>query len=155
MLASVDDLRPVSFRMFCDPRGALVPMELAQSIPFQVVRFFWIFDVPPGEVRGSHAHKLCHQYLVCAVGSLRVDAFDGRAERSIVLAAGQALHVPPALFTVERFDAPGTVLMVFCDRTYEVGDYLTSREALAAYRRGVVAAPADRLPGEPDVRSGS
>jgi hypothetical protein len=92
--------------------------------------------------------------MVCAVGSLRVEAFDGRAERSIVLMAGQALHVPPALFTAERFGAPGTVLMVFCDRIYEVGDYLTDRAALAAYRQGLARAPADRLPGEPDPRSG-
>jgi hypothetical protein len=34
-----------------------------------VARLFWIFDVPPGGVRGPHAHKLCHQYMVCAVGS--------------------------------------------------------------------------------------
>jgi len=141
MLATVDDLRRVALRIFIDPRGALVPIELAQSIPFKVARFFWIFDVPPGEVRGSHAHKLCHQYLVCAVGSLRVDAFDGRTERSIALTAGQALHVPPALFTAERFDAPGTVLMAFCDRPYELDDYLTDRGALAAYRREVGAAP--------------
>ena len=67
MLATVDDLRPVALRTFIDPRGALVPIELAQTIPFTVARFFWIFDVPAGEARGSHAHKLCHQYLVCAV----------------------------------------------------------------------------------------
>jgi hypothetical protein len=140
MLATVDALRPVALRLFADPRGVLVPIELAQSIPFKVARFFWIFDVPPGGARGSHAHKLCHQYMICAVGSLRVEAFDGCTERSIALTAGQALHVPPALFTAERFDAPDTVLMVFCDRPYELGDYLTDREALAAYRREVGAA---------------
>jgi hypothetical protein len=147
MLATIDDLRPVALRLFRDPRGALVPIELAQAIPFKVARFFWIFDVPPDEARGSHAHKLCHQYMICAVGSVHVQAFDGRSERSIALTAGQALHVPPALFTAERFDAPGTVLMVFCDRPYEVDDYLADRNALVAYRREVGAAasrPASR-----------
>jgi hypothetical protein len=66
---------------------------------------------------------------------VHVQAFDGRTEHLIALTAGQALHVPPTLFTAERFDAPGTVLMVFCDRPYELNDYLTDRDSLAAYRR--------------------
>jgi len=147
-LTTVHDLRPIAFRLFADPRGALVPIELPQSIPFKITRFFWIFDVPAGEVRGAHAHKLCHQFMICATGSLRVEADDGDAARSITLAAGQALHVPPAIFTAEHFDAPGTVLMVFCDRPYELDDYLNDRETLRAWRqqvggaaRGTSAAP--------------
>jgi hypothetical protein len=144
-LATVDDLRPVAFRLFADPRGALVPIEVPKSIPFKVARFFWIFDVPCGEVRGAHAHKLCHQFMVCAVGSLRVEADDGQAERLIVLTAGQGLHVPPGLSTAERFEAPGTVLMVFCDRPYEPEDYLNNREALRIWRRQVGGTPAGPL----------
>jgi dTDP-4-dehydrorhamnose 3,5-epimerase-like enzyme len=142
-LATVDDLQPVAFRLFRDSRGVLVPIELAQSLPFKVARFFWIFDVPAGQVRGAHAHKLCHQFLICALGSVQVEATDGRAERSIELTVGQALHVPPGLFTAERYVAPGSILMVFCDRPYEPEDYLNDREAFLAYRRnlGVAGEP--------------
>jgi hypothetical protein len=147
-LATVDDLRPVAFRPYRDSQGALVPIELPQSIPFKVARFFWVFDVPAAEVRGSHAHKLCEQYMICAVGLLRVQAYDGRAERSIALTAGEALHVPRAVFTAIRFDAPGTILMVFCDRPYEPDDYLNDRDALLAYRREVGMAAAGRAASE-------
>jgi dTDP-4-dehydrorhamnose 3,5-epimerase-like enzyme len=140
MLATIDDLKPVVFRLFSDQRGVLVPVELSQSIPFKVVRFFWIFDVPSGGTRGSHAHKACHQYMICAVGSLHVDAFDGHAERVIPLTPGQALHVPPAILTTERFDTSDSVLMVFCDRPYEVDDYLDDRAALVAHRQQIVNA---------------
>jgi hypothetical protein len=159
MLATVDDLKLAVFRLRRDHRGALVPIELPQSIPFKVVRFFWIFDVPPGGSRGYHAHKFCHQYMVCATGSLRIDAFDGRAERSITLTAGQALHVPPAILTIERFDTPGTVLSVFCDRPYEVDDYLDDKAALVAHRQQIVdvskgagAANVANFCGAPDCR---
>jgi dTDP-4-dehydrorhamnose 3,5-epimerase-like enzyme len=134
-LATVDDLKPVALRLFRDARGVLVPIELAQSLPFKVARFFWIFDVPAGQVRGAHAHKLCQQFLICALGSVQVEAYDGRAERAIVLTAGQALHVLPGLFTAERYGTPGSVLMVFCDRPYEPEDYLNDRDAFLAYRR--------------------
>ena len=140
MLATVDDLKPVAIRLFSEPRGVLVPIELPQSIPFEVARFFWIFDVPPGGTRGSHAHKHCHQYLICAVGSLRVDAFDGHAERQITLTAGQALHVPPAILTTEHFETSGTILMVFCDKPYDVDDYLNNRADLIKHRRRAIDA---------------
>jgi UDP-2-acetamido-3-amino-2,3-dideoxy-glucuronate N-acetyltransferase len=142
MLPTVDDLQPVAFRLFGDQRGVLVPVELPQSIPFKVMRFFWIFDVPVGSVRGAHGHKACHQYLICAVGSVRVEAYDGTAERSIALTAGQALHVPPALFTAERYEMPGSVLMVFCDRPYELEDYLTDRDAFVEHRKKASREPA-------------
>ena len=140
MLATVGDLIPIVLRPFSDQRGVLVPIELSQSIPFKVVRFFWIFKVPPGGTRGAHAHKACHQYMICAVGSLRVDAFDGHAERMITLTAGQALHVPPAILTTEHFHTFETALMVFCDRPYEVDDYLDDRAALVAHRQQIVNA---------------
>ena len=95
--------------------------------------------MPPGGVRGSHAHKLCHQFLICALGSVHVEAYDGRAEHTIALTAGQGLHVLPGLFTAERYVAPSSVLMVFCDRLYESEDYLTDRDAFLTYRREVGA----------------
>jgi hypothetical protein len=73
--------------------------------------------------------------MVCAVGSLRVDAFDGQTERMINLHAGHALHVPPAILTTEHFHTFETVLMVFCDRPFEVDDYLDDSAALLAYRQ--------------------
>ncbi len=139
MFATIDDLKPLSLQLFRDQRGVLVPIELPQTIPFRVARFFWIFDVPTGATRGSHGHKACHQYLVCAAGSLRVDAFDGLAECSIALTAGQALHIPPAIFSTERFEASGSVLMVFCDRPFEPDDYLTDPAALIEFRQAADA----------------
>src|SRR5262245_32755466 len=139
-LPTVEDLKPVVFRQFSDPRGVLVPIELLQSIPFKVVRFFWIYNVPAGATRGSHAHKACHQYMTCAVGSVQVDAFDGQAERVITLTAGQAVHVPPAILTAERFHTLESVLMVFCDRPFEADDYLDDRAALVEHRQQIVNA---------------
>jgi dTDP-4-dehydrorhamnose 3,5-epimerase-like enzyme len=146
MLATVGDLEPVSFRLFRDERGVLVSLEMSQSIPFQVVRFFWVCDVPAGTIRGSHGHKTCHQYMVCGAGSLRVDLDDGHAQRSIALAAGDALHVPPGIFASEHFDAPGSILMVFCSSEYEPDDYITDRNSLVIYREGIVrSGQADRV----------
>lgn len=113
----------------------LVPIELSQTVPFKVARFFWICDVPARTTRGFHAHKTCQQYLICAAGSVQVELYDGRNDRSISLLAGQGLHIPPTIFATQRFDTSKTVLMVFCDKPYEIDDYLNDRAALSTYRQ--------------------
>ncbi len=140
MLPTAASLAPVALRCFRDERGALVPVDLAATVPFPVARVFWVFDVPAGMLRGGHAHKRCHQFLVCVVGAVSVEIYDGSAERTVALSAGEALHVPPGIFAAERYDAPGSVLMVFCDRPYEATDYLSDRAAFVAHRRQLQAA---------------
>jgi UDP-2-acetamido-3-amino-2,3-dideoxy-glucuronate N-acetyltransferase len=69
------------FRLVNDIRGNLSVGEFARDIPFSPKRYFLIFNVPNGEVRGVHAHKSCHQFLVCIRGSCRVLLDDGRHRR--------------------------------------------------------------------------
>nr|WP_216601432.1 WxcM-like domain-containing protein [Halomonas azerica] len=52
-----------------DIRGSLTVGEFERSIPFAVKRYFMVFDVPSIETRGEHAHKQCHQFLICVRGS--------------------------------------------------------------------------------------
>jgi dTDP-4-dehydrorhamnose 3,5-epimerase-like enzyme len=136
-LPTVDSLVLLQLRCFRDDRGALVPLDVATVVPFSIVRIFWVYDVPANSSRGSHAHKECHQFLVCMVGSVDVDLFDGSSERTIALAEGQGLHVPPGIFATERYATPGSILIVFCDRPYETADYLTDRAVFIAYRRAM------------------
>jgi dTDP-4-dehydrorhamnose 3,5-epimerase-like enzyme len=135
MSLTVNELSVVKLRQFRDPRGVLVPVELERQIPFPVHRIFWVHDVPRGGVRGGHAHKLCHQYAACVAGSVEVEVFDGTTERTMSLVAGDALHIPPGIFSTERFATPETVLVVLCDRPYEAEDYLNDKRAVAALMR--------------------
>ena len=135
-LPTIAALQKITLQSFRDPRGVLVPVDLAQVVPFPVARVFWVYDVPVGTSRGGHAHKICQQFLVCMTGSVTVQIFDGAAERSVPLAAGDALYVPPGIFAAEEYGSPDAVLLVFCDRPYEPADYLTDRAAFLAYRRG-------------------
>ena len=40
-----------------DRRGNLSVVENGQTLPFDVKRVYYLYDVPGGENRGSHAHK--------------------------------------------------------------------------------------------------
>jgi hypothetical protein len=72
--------------------------------------------------------------MICLSGRIGVDAYDGASEWSLVLGAGQAVHVPPGIYASERFEEPGSVLAVLCDLPYDRDDYLHTRAELDAWR---------------------
>ena len=52
------------FKLIQDARGCLVAGEFKKQIGFLPKRYFVVFDVPHAKVRGQHAHRKCHQFLV-------------------------------------------------------------------------------------------
>ena len=44
-------------RHHSDRKGNLTVVENGKTLPFDVKRVYYLYDVPGGENRGSHAHK--------------------------------------------------------------------------------------------------
>ena len=63
-----------------DPRGNLSFFENNKQIPFEIKRTYWIYDVPGGEIRGSHAFNESHELIVALSGSFDVVLHDGNEE---------------------------------------------------------------------------
>lgn len=63
-----------------DPRGNLSFFENSNQIPFDIKRTYWIYDVPGGEMRGSHAFKESHEFIIALSGSFEVVLNDGNTE---------------------------------------------------------------------------
>lgn len=49
--------RIIKLHTISDPRGNLTVSEENIELPFDLKRAYWIYDVPQGGNRGSHAHK--------------------------------------------------------------------------------------------------
>ncbi|MHB2149548.1 sugar 3,4-ketoisomerase [Calditrichota bacterium LG25] len=47
-----------------DERGNLSFIEEKKHIPFEIKRVYLIYDVPGGEIRGSHAYKTLQEFIV-------------------------------------------------------------------------------------------
>jgi hypothetical protein len=73
-----------------DLRGNLVVGEIGKFLPFEAKRFFIVHGVSSREIRGQHAHRKCHQFLVCVRGSCRVIADDGKRRRNSCSTARRA-----------------------------------------------------------------
>ncbi|MGY0652461.1 WxcM-like domain-containing protein [Luteimonas sp. A537] len=108
-----------------DIRGSLTVGEFERSVPFAAKRYFMVFNVPSAETRGEHAHKQCHQFLVCVSGSVNVVADDGHTRREYVLDRPDAgLHLPPMTWGIQYKYSPDAVLLVFASHYYEADDYI-------------------------------
>jgi acetyltransferase-like isoleucine patch superfamily enzyme/dTDP-4-dehydrorhamnose 3,5-epimerase-like enzyme len=108
-----------------DLRGSLSAGEFSEQIPFTPKRYFIVFDVPGRDVRGEHAHRECHQFLVCARGSLSVVVDDGRASEEIALdGPGVGLYVPPMVWAVQYKYSANALLLVFASEHYDPADYI-------------------------------
>jgi len=108
-----------------DIRGELSFMEYKKEIPFLVKRFFMVYNVPSRDVRGEHAHKKLHQFLVCIKGSLSVVVDDGKKSLEIPLSPMSiGIHIKPHVWSVQYKYSSDAVLLVFASDKYDSKDYI-------------------------------
>lgn len=112
-----------------DLRGDLLAVELTEQIPFPVARIFFVMNVPSHNVRGEHAHKNCHQLLVCLQGSVTVTADNGSDRESWILDRPDiGLHIHPLTWSGQYRYTKNAVLAVFASDPYDPGDYIRDYE---------------------------
>jgi UDP-2-acetamido-3-amino-2,3-dideoxy-glucuronate N-acetyltransferase len=130
--ASLHQLRYVEDKK----RGDLSVGEFERDIPFIPKRYFFILDVPQPEIRGEHAHKLCHQFMICIRGSCCVLLDDGQHRCEVTLdRADVGVYVPPMVWGSQHTYSHDALLLVFASEYYDPDDYIRSLDefyALAA-----------------------
>jgi len=110
---------------FRDARGDLSVGDFGVTPPFQPRRYFLIHGVPSRQTRGEHAHKACHQFLICVSGSCTLLADDGVTRRGIRLDRPTlGVHLSPMVWGTLSDYSPDAVLLVFASAPYDPEDYL-------------------------------
>lgn len=119
-----------------DPRGNLASLELGRGLPFAPARLFVVFGVPSKQVRGSHAHRVCRQLLVCLSGSVACIVDDGRHRQEFLLDGPElALEVPPMVWAVQHEYTADARLLVLASHPYDADDYIRSYDEFLSARR--------------------
>lgn len=122
-----------------DARGNLTVGEFGRHVPFEAKRYFIVYQVPLVEVRGEHAHRACHQFLVCVRGRMSVVGDDGRERRHYVLDRPDlGFYMPPMTWGGQFEYSPDAVLLVFASHYYDADDYIRD---YAEFRRLAGVAP--------------
>jgi len=126
----------VQLATIADPRGNLIVAELAKQLPFVVKRIFMINDVPNGQMRGEHAHKKCHQFLIATTGSVNVVLDDGTARREYVLSDPSiGLHIQPGIWGIQYKYTEQAVLLVLASHEYDPSDYIRDYDAFLQWKK--------------------
>lgn len=124
-LTVVKDVCVFELPLVKDLRGNLSVGEFERNVPFIPHRYFLVMGVPSGKVRGEHAHKKCHQFLICVKGSCSVVADDGLHREEILLdRPNRGLHLPPMTWGVQYKYSADAVLLVFASDYYDADDYI-------------------------------
>lgn len=118
-----------------DLRGNLSFAEFEKNLPFVVKRCFWVFDVPTKDVRGGHAHKGCHQFLICVSGHVTVMLDDGKNRVEIKLDSPTlGLHINPGVWGVQYKYSANAVLVVLASHIYDAEDYIRDYSEFLDYK---------------------
>lgn len=116
-------------------RGNLTVVEDNVTVPFDIRRVFYLYDVPGGHGRGGHAHRRQSQLIVAASGSFSVTIDDGNVKRTFLLNHPyQGLLVMPGIWnTLEDFSS-GAVCMVLASDAYDESEYIREYDEFMAMK---------------------
>lgn len=118
-----------------DRRGNLTVIENGITLPFDVKRVYYLYDVPGGEGRGAHAHKNLEQLIVAASGSFTVTLDDGKCKRSFFLNRPYlGLYVKPGLWRDLQDFSSGAICMVLASDIYKQEDYIRDYKEFIDFR---------------------
>ena len=108
-----------------DARGSLVALEFGDDVPFTPRRSFLVFDVPDSEIRGEHAHRTCHQFMLCVQGACTLIVDDGSTRETVRLDhPSVGVHVPPMVWGGQLEHTSDAVLLVLASHAYDPDDYI-------------------------------
>ncbi|MCI6160856.1 MAG: FdtA/QdtA family cupin domain-containing protein [Prevotella sp.] len=119
-----------------DPRGNLTVVEGQKNVPFDIARVYWVYDVPSGEWRGSHAHKQCREFIVAVGGSFSVTLDNGKEKQTYLLNHPyQGLLVETGIWrTLEDFSS-GAVCLVLASEPFDEEDYIREYDDYVEYMK--------------------
>ena len=116
-------------------KGSITPVEGGATIPFQIARVYYIYDVVGGSERGGHAHLDLDQVLVAVMGSFTVSLDDGESRRSVELNRPYSgLYIPRLIWRELRDFSSGAVCLVLASIPYGEDDYVREYDRFLALR---------------------
>ena len=119
-----------------DLRGSLTFGEAHRHVPFEVKRYFLVYGVSNQQIRGEHAHRTLHQFLICVHGSCHVVADDGSTRQEFVLDQPFiGLHLQPMTWGVQYKYSNDAVLLVLASDSYSAADYIRDYDEYLALRK--------------------
>ena len=112
-----------SLKAFRGENGSL--FALNKFSDFQPKRFFYVTDVPKGDVRGRHAHRRDKQLLVCVKGRIHATLDKGNSTFSdFILREGDAVFMDTLTWGYQKYLTGDDILLVLCSEEHDDKEYI-------------------------------
>jgi hypothetical protein len=119
-------------------KGDICVVENFKTIPFNVKRIYYLYDIPGGVSRGGHAHKQLQQFIVAVSGSFTVTLDDGNVRRSFTLNRPyQGLLLVPGIWRELGDFSSGSVCLVLASELYDKDDYIHDYVEFLNFRKSL------------------
>lgn len=118
--------------------GNLTAIQFDFNLPLDVKRIFFI-NAGKNIIRGNHAHKECSQFLVCNLGAIEVECFDGSETKIFLLdRPNLGLLIPPSIWAKQHYLLSHNILSVVCDQFFNENDYIRNIDDFIIYRENYI-----------------
>lgn len=119
--------------------SVLIPINSFDSIPIDVKRFFYIFNLTNSDLRGGHAHKKITQCIIAISGSFEIKSSDTFKNQNFKLTnPTEALIVPP-LNWIEIYNfSSEAIILVTADDVYDAKEYIRDFSQLNKYENSIL-----------------
>lgn len=108
-----------------DERGNLSFIEEGNHIPFKIQRVYWIYDVPGGEFRGSHAFRETEELIVALSGSFDVVLNDRKVKQRFSLNRSYyGVYVPKMVWRKLENFSTNSLALILASTDYTKSDYI-------------------------------
>lgn len=118
-----------------DVRGNLAVLE-KDSLPFEIKRIYYLYDVPTDTYRGGHAHKIQQSVIIALSGSFEVVLDDGK-ERKVELLKkpNEGLFIDTGVWREVQNFSSGAVCLVLASSEYDESEYIRDYDEFLAFKK--------------------
>jgi WxcM-like, C-terminal len=108
----------------------------AGTVPFEIKRIYYLYDIPSYASRGGHSHRKLQQVLIAISGSFDVILDDGTERNKVTLnKPDKGLLIQNNIWReLENFSS-GSVCLVIASAIFEEEDYIRDYQEFLASKK--------------------
>ena len=130
-------VRVIRLAKIRDKRGNLSVVESGLSLPFEIARTYWVYDVPGGEARQGHAYYRSEEFIVALSGSFDLMVDDGNERVTFHLDhCCKGVYVPAGMWRHMLNFATNSIALVATSTAYSPKDYIRDYALYVELKKG-------------------